>query len=164
MILLTTSRRPTKRIRTFCHDFVLSVPNIIRINRGKLNLDGITEKAVELNANRIVVIARAHLETPKIKTTSGKAVYLLLCASKIPLRFSQIQEILGLGKATTYRALIECKKHNLIMKKKRTEHIRTENGPAHLTTVGWWPKGRKTNIEKLFNVQKELTGHIKKQL
>jgi len=67
MILLTTSRRPSKRIRTFCHDFVLSVPNIIRINRGKLNLDGIAEKAVELNAKRIVVIDRWKAGPGKIK-------------------------------------------------------------------------------------------------
>lgn len=58
MILLTTSRRPTRRIRTLCHDLVLSVPNIVRINRGKLNLDGIAERAVELNANRIVAVER----------------------------------------------------------------------------------------------------------
>lgn len=58
MILLTTSRRPTRRTRTFCHDFARSIPNIIRINRGKLNVDGIAEKAAELNANRIVIIDR----------------------------------------------------------------------------------------------------------
>ena len=58
VILLTTSRRPTRRIRTLCHDLVLSVPNIVRINRGKLNLDGIAERAVELNANRIVAVER----------------------------------------------------------------------------------------------------------
>ncbi len=67
MILLTTSRRPTRRIRTLCHDFVRSVPNIVRINRGKLNLDGIAERAVELNANRIVVIDRWKAGPGKIK-------------------------------------------------------------------------------------------------
>ncbi|MDH5418726.1 MAG: hypothetical protein OEX06_00110 [Candidatus Bathyarchaeota archaeon] len=67
MILLTTSRRPTKRIRTLCHDFVRSVPNIVRINRGKLNLDGIAERAVELNANRIVAIDRWKAGPGKIK-------------------------------------------------------------------------------------------------
>ncbi len=67
MILLTTSRRPTKRIRTLCHDFVCSVPNIVRINRGKLNLDGIAERAVELNANRIVTIDRWKAGPGKIK-------------------------------------------------------------------------------------------------
>jgi rRNA maturation protein Rpf1 len=67
VILLTTSRRPTRRIRTLCHDFVRSVPNIVRINRGKLNLDGVAEKAVELNANRIVVIDRWKAGPGKIK-------------------------------------------------------------------------------------------------
>ena len=67
MILLTTSRRPTRRIRTLCQDFVRSVPNIVRINRGKLNLDGVAERAVELNANRIVVIDRWKAGPGKIK-------------------------------------------------------------------------------------------------
>lgn len=58
MILLTTSRRPTKRIRTFCHDVERSIPNVVRINRGKLNVDGIAEKALELNADRVIVVAR----------------------------------------------------------------------------------------------------------
>lgn len=51
----------------FCHDFALSVPNIIRINRGKLNLDGITEKAFELDANRIVIIDRWKAGPGKVK-------------------------------------------------------------------------------------------------
>lgn len=67
MILLTTSRRPTRRIRTLCHDFAYSVPDIIRINRGKLNIDGIAERAVELNTDRIVVIDRWKEGLGKIK-------------------------------------------------------------------------------------------------
>lgn len=57
-ILLTTSRRPTSRIRSFCHDFAGSLPNIIRINRGKLNLDGIIEKALEIDADRAIIVDR----------------------------------------------------------------------------------------------------------
>jgi len=57
-ILLTTSRRPTNRIRSFCHDFASCLPNIVRINRGKLNLDGIVEKTLEINADRVVIIDR----------------------------------------------------------------------------------------------------------
>jgi rRNA maturation protein Rpf1 len=67
VMLLTTSRRPTRRIRTLCHDFVRSVPSIVRINRGKLNLDGVAERAVELNANRVVVIDRWKAGPGKIK-------------------------------------------------------------------------------------------------
>ena len=67
MIHLTTSRRPTRRIRTLCHDLAHSVPNIVRINRGKLSLDGIAERAVELDADRIVVIDRWKGGPGKIK-------------------------------------------------------------------------------------------------
>lgn len=57
-VLLTTSRRPVRRIRTFCRDLVRSIPNVFYINRGKLNLDGIAEKALESNANRVVIVSR----------------------------------------------------------------------------------------------------------
>jgi len=56
--LLTTSRRPTSRIRTFCRDLARSIPNVVRINRGKLSLDGIAEKALEFNADRVVIVGR----------------------------------------------------------------------------------------------------------
>ena len=58
MILLTTSRRPTERIRSFCRDLVYSIPQILSINRGKMNLDGLSEKALEINADRVIVVDR----------------------------------------------------------------------------------------------------------
>ncbi|MEM4713464.1 MAG: hypothetical protein QXQ61_02820, partial [Candidatus Bathyarchaeia archaeon] len=58
MILLTTSRRPTKGIRTFCKDLSHTFPNILRINRGKLSLEDVTAKALELGAKKVVVIDR----------------------------------------------------------------------------------------------------------
>ena len=48
-VLLTTSRRPTSRMRSFSRDFAGCLPDIVRINRGKLNLDGIVEEALEGN-------------------------------------------------------------------------------------------------------------------
>jgi rRNA maturation protein Rpf1 len=57
-ILFTTSRRPTNRIRTFCRDLAYSIPNTLRINRGKLSLNALAEKALELGANRIIIIDR----------------------------------------------------------------------------------------------------------
>ncbi|MBS7616660.1 hypothetical protein KEJ45_05635 [Candidatus Bathyarchaeota archaeon] len=56
MILLTTSRRPTQGIRTFCRDLSQTIPNVLRMNRGKLSLDGLAEKATELNAAKVAVI------------------------------------------------------------------------------------------------------------
>jgi U3 small nucleolar ribonucleoprotein protein IMP4 len=59
-MLLTTSRRPTGRIRTFCRDLANSIPDVIRVNRGKMSLDGVAEKAIELEADRVVVVDRWH--------------------------------------------------------------------------------------------------------
>ncbi|MBS7636866.1 hypothetical protein KEJ37_05995 [Candidatus Bathyarchaeota archaeon] len=58
MILLTTSRRPTKGIRTFCKDLSHTLPKILRINRGKLSLEGVAAKALELGAEKVVIVDR----------------------------------------------------------------------------------------------------------
>lgn len=58
MILLTTSRRPTGGIRTLCRDLANSLPNVVRVNRGKMSIDGIAERAIGLEADRIIVIDR----------------------------------------------------------------------------------------------------------
>ena len=58
MILLTTSRRPTERIRTFCRDLANSIPDAVRVNRGKMSLDGVAEKAIEVEADKVVVVDR----------------------------------------------------------------------------------------------------------
>lgn len=57
-ILLTTSRRPTKNVRTFCRDISHTFLNIVRINRGKLSLEGIAEKALELQAEKAMIFER----------------------------------------------------------------------------------------------------------
>jgi len=67
VILLTTSRRPTQSIRTFCRDLARSIPDVVRINRGKLSLDGIVEKALEFNADRVVIIDRWNGRPAKIE-------------------------------------------------------------------------------------------------
>jgi len=58
LILITTSRDPTRRIRTLCNDLICSIPNAVRVNRGKMNLEGIAEKAMELDANGVIIINR----------------------------------------------------------------------------------------------------------
>lgn len=60
MILLTTSRRPTGAIRTLCRDLANSLPNVVRVNRGKMNRAEIEEKTIQLEADRAVVIDRWH--------------------------------------------------------------------------------------------------------
>jgi len=59
-ILLTTSRNPTPRMRTFCNDLANVIPNLLRVNRGKMSTDEVAEKALELNADRVVIVDRWH--------------------------------------------------------------------------------------------------------
>ena len=64
--MITTSRRPTDLIRSMCRDLSNSIPNLIRINRGKMSLDQVTEKALELDADRVVLVDRWKMGTGKI--------------------------------------------------------------------------------------------------
>ncbi len=59
-ILLTTSRNPTPRIRAFCHDLAGVMPNVAYVNRGKMSNDEVAEKALEHDADRVVVVDRWH--------------------------------------------------------------------------------------------------------
>lgn len=49
-----------------CRDLSNSIPNLIRINRGKMSLDQLTEKALELDANRVILVDRWNMGTGKI--------------------------------------------------------------------------------------------------
>ncbi len=59
-ILLTTSRNPTPRIRTFCSELARMIPGIVRVNRGKMSADEVAEKALECEADRTVIVDRRH--------------------------------------------------------------------------------------------------------
>jgi U3 small nucleolar ribonucleoprotein protein IMP4 len=91
VILLTTSRRPTGRIRTFCRDFVSSIPDVVRVNRGKMSLDGVAERAIELEADRVVVVDRwrgglGRINLFRVSSTGLKSVPPLMLISMIRLR------------------------------------------------------------------------------
>ncbi|NWG10681.1 hypothetical protein HXY33_02860 [Candidatus Bathyarchaeota archaeon] len=57
-VLLTTSRKPTANMRTLCRDLSCVFPNLIRINRGKLSLEGIAEEARGFDVDRVTIISR----------------------------------------------------------------------------------------------------------
>jgi len=57
-ILLTTSRSPTPKIRTFCNDLTRVIPNVMRVNRGKMSMNEVAEKAIEYGADRVVIVDR----------------------------------------------------------------------------------------------------------
>ncbi|MEM2092287.1 MAG: hypothetical protein QW147_01030 [Candidatus Bathyarchaeia archaeon] len=58
MILLTTSHRPTRRIRSLCNDLARSIPGLKRVNRGKMSLLEIAEKTLEMGAEKFIVVDR----------------------------------------------------------------------------------------------------------
>jgi len=91
VILLTTSRRPTGRIRTFCRDFVNSISDVVRVNRGKMSLDGVAERAIEVDADRVVVVDRwrgglGKINLFRISSTGLKSVPPLMLITGIRLR------------------------------------------------------------------------------
>jgi len=55
-IILTTSRRPTQRVRSFVKDLYSVIPQAIRINRGKATLNDLASYALEINAEKILVV------------------------------------------------------------------------------------------------------------
>jgi U3 small nucleolar ribonucleoprotein protein IMP4 len=90
-MLLTTSRRPTGRMRTFCRDLANSIPDAVRVNRGKMSLDGVAEKAIELEADRVVVVDRwrggpGKISLFQVSSTGLKPVPPLMLIKGIRLR------------------------------------------------------------------------------
>ncbi|MEM2859131.1 MAG: hypothetical protein QXR40_00375 [Candidatus Bathyarchaeia archaeon] len=58
MILITTSHRPTRRVRSLCNDLARSIPGLVRVNRGKMSLLEVAEKTIQLGAGNFIVIDR----------------------------------------------------------------------------------------------------------
>ncbi|MEM2272988.1 MAG: hypothetical protein QXX56_02080 [Candidatus Bathyarchaeia archaeon] len=58
MVLITTSHRPTRRVRSLCNDLARSIPGLTRVNRGKMNLIEVAEKAIQMNSDRFIIVDR----------------------------------------------------------------------------------------------------------
>jgi rRNA maturation protein Rpf1 len=54
-------------MRTLCRDISYTFPNVERINRGKLSLEGIIEKTLEFNAGKVAIVERWVQGTAKIE-------------------------------------------------------------------------------------------------
>ncbi|MEM1545876.1 MAG: hypothetical protein QXY40_07010 [Candidatus Methanomethylicia archaeon] len=57
-ILITTSHKPSKRVRSFINDLRLVIPNSVRINRGKMGLRNVMITALKNQCDRIVIVNR----------------------------------------------------------------------------------------------------------
>ncbi|MGQ9506965.1 MAG: hypothetical protein ACUVTB_03780 [Candidatus Bathycorpusculaceae bacterium] len=71
-MLLTTSRRPTRNMRTLCREISYIIPFAVRINRGKLSLERIAEKSIEFNAEKVMIIERWKFGLGKIQLFHAK--------------------------------------------------------------------------------------------
>ena len=56
-VLITTSRRPTRRTRSLCNDLARAIPGAIKVNRGKMSIKDVAAKTLELNANAAIIIS-----------------------------------------------------------------------------------------------------------
>lgn len=57
-VLITTSHRPSKRIRSFVNDLRSVIPNAIRVNRGKMKLHDIMINALKNHCDKIIIVSR----------------------------------------------------------------------------------------------------------
>jgi len=58
VILFTTGRRPTARIRSLVNELSYSIPKCVRLNRGKLNLEALAETCFELGCDKALIMQR----------------------------------------------------------------------------------------------------------
>jgi U3 small nucleolar ribonucleoprotein protein IMP4 len=57
-ILITTSHRPSRRVRSFINDLKLAIPNTVKVNRGKMGLHDVMTTALENRCDRIIIVSR----------------------------------------------------------------------------------------------------------
>lgn len=56
MILITTSRRPTRRVRVFCKDLTRVIPGSVKVNRGKKSVYEVLAEASQLGLPYVLIV------------------------------------------------------------------------------------------------------------
>ncbi|RJX15965.1 hypothetical protein CW703_02965 [Candidatus Bathyarchaeota archaeon] len=57
-VLITSSRRPTRSMRTLMRDLHTVIPRSYRINRGKMSMEELAEVASNLQSNYVLLVTR----------------------------------------------------------------------------------------------------------
>ncbi|MEM2339711.1 MAG: hypothetical protein QXL32_04470 [Candidatus Bathyarchaeia archaeon] len=91
MLLISTSRRPTRRILSFAKDLRNSIPNSIKLQRGKRGLKDLLNAALEAGCDRVLLITRwkgspGKLEMMEINGGGFRAIPPLIYIKGIKLR------------------------------------------------------------------------------
>jgi len=115
-------------MRTFCKDISHTFPNIVRINRGKLSLEGTAEKALELGAEKVMIVERWKKGLAKIRffTISEKgldAVPPLIYIGGLKLR-RDLREKMPKGRRI--KSLAVASSRNVSLKVERIEKALSE--------------------------------------
>ncbi|MEM2897603.1 MAG: hypothetical protein QXG01_08600 [Candidatus Bathyarchaeia archaeon] len=89
--MVTTSRRPTRRLLSFIKEFTSSLPNAINIQRGKLGINDLRKVAMEHEIDKIIVIHRwkgnpGKIELGEIENSKLKMVPPLMYLAGVKLR------------------------------------------------------------------------------
>ncbi len=56
-ILVTTSHRPSQRVRSFVKDLVSVLPNAVKLTRGKATLEELYYEAIARGAKRVIIVS-----------------------------------------------------------------------------------------------------------
>jgi len=115
-------------MRTFCKDISHNFPNIVRINRGKLSLEGTAEKALELGAEKVMIVERWKKGLAKIRffTISEKgldAVPPLIYIGGLKLR-RDLREKMPKGRRI--KSLAVASSRNVLLEVRRIENVLSE--------------------------------------
>jgi len=111
-ILLTTSRNPTPRIRTLCNDLARVLPNVVRISRGKMNTDEVAERALEHDAERVVIIDRWHGGPGEIKVFRINKSGLVSTSPIIRIAGIKLQREFAVSKVKPARSIVSLAPNN----------------------------------------------------
>ncbi len=78
-ILITTSHKPSRRVRSLINDLRLVLPNAVKINRGKMGLRDIMITALKNQCDRIIIVNRWRGNPGKIcfyKLSPNRSTYI----------------------------------------------------------------------------------------
>lgn len=91
MIVISTCRRPTPRIRSFAKDLTHSLRNCVVVPRGKMSLQDLIDSAVEKEADRLLLVNRwkgepGEIRLQRLEEGGSRVVYPVIFLRGVKLR------------------------------------------------------------------------------
>jgi rRNA maturation protein Rpf1 len=110
-------------MRTFCRDLANSIPDVVRVNRGKMSQDGVAEKAVELEADYVIIVERWHGGPGKINLFSVSSTGLQLVPPLMLLSGIRLRRELSEGTRRIQSSAVTIEPNCQAELKKIAEHL-----------------------------------------